>query len=239
MNAEKIYNDACIAAERFFREETAETRYAKEKLKDDFFAHPANYSRKQMEDVFPTLYHLARIMVEAQADMDMETTDRGAISALKRVIKSAPKGRYDGIFEDAGKFCVTDGYHIIRLDKDIPSLPHYNGHFDTEKSMKDICYDRVEMPLPKGGELKAFLRSPQAKMGTPYMLWDCYAINAQYLLDILLCLRDCTGYLPVVGHSPMLFTGSNGDALLLPIRQESYERFDNLRYDVVNGRKIS
>lgn len=179
---------------------------------------------------FPFYAAAAEMLIEARARMDSCNGSAGTLAAFKRIIKNCQNAPMKGIFERGGRFCVCDGYRLVRSNADFSSLAHIETTLDAEKLLNESAGNRHPVQLPTVAELKTWLANFKAKEGysygakkaprTPYILTygngEKIGVNPVYLLDMLQALPGCTATAkgPV---SPLYFTASNGDGLLLPV----------------------
>lgn len=183
---------------------------------------------------FPFYAAAASMLIEARASMDTHRTGAaGTLAAFKRIIKNCGNSTMKGVFERGGRFCVCDGYRLIRSNADFSSLSHIETTFDAEKLLNESAGNRHPVQLPTVAELKTWLSNYKAKHGhgygtkalkgalEPYILTygngEKIGVNPVYLLDMLQALPGCTATAksPV---SPLYFSAENGDGLLLPVR---------------------
>ena len=162
---------------------------------------------------------------------------------LSKIVKSCAKNRPDfsGVFQDAGKYCVLDGYRIIRCAAPLTGLGVSKQTFDTEKAIGNLADYTVSLQLPTIKELKADIKI--AKNGVEFgryhieyigrkivVLYDfgygLPLVNAEYLLTMLEALPDCEAFaVPGMTSHPVYFRSGNDDGILLPVhkRQEFEE----------------
>lgn len=242
MDASDIYNYAYQAAKAFFALNTNETTYTdSQRMHDEFFKNPAKYTGKEYETFAPVMTNLARLMVIGLDGMDSKVTTVSTIAALKRMI---PKERhnFNGIFEDDGRYCICDGYRMVRLKSDLSSFPHVCNDFDTKRYVTPFEYDRVEIELPTIAELKAHLkRYPKTKHSStrPFVIDGAIPVDPSYLLDMLYALPGCKCYLPEKIDNPIYFESENGDGILLPIRINSIDNAEEVKTRFEDLRKAS
>lgn len=180
---------------------------------------------------FPFYAAAAEMLLEVRASMDKTSTKAGTLSAIRRISKACPREDMRGIFQQGGRFCVCDGYRLLRLNADISSIPHIETSFDAEKAMSNSSENPHPLQLPSVADLKAWIASNKARFGkawnpgkAPYILTygngKEIGVNAKYLIDMLQALPGCTAAAksPV---SAIYFSAENGDGILLPVRLES------------------
>ena len=223
MKAERLYASLQFIASSYI-ENAIDNNDLKERMKKEMLAHPANY----IDCGIPALNELAFLLSETLQDMESKITSRESIAAIKHVIDNGYKGKKElgGIWQDDGMYCVSDGYRLIRLKKDIASLPHTSFKMDTKKLIAPLGEGRIEMKLPTIAELKAFIAThPKQKdrEPSPFIVDGFYPLNPWYLKDIMTALPDCKAYLPQKINRPVFLEAENGDAVILPIRLNSME----------------
>ena len=167
----------------------------------------------------------AALLIEARARMDTKTTPRTTSAAVGRVLKNAPRDDIRGIFQQSGRFCVCDGFRLLRLQSDITSLPHLDHNaIDSDSVMRNCCPTADVLQLPTVAELRAFISAEKAKAGkksrpSPYCLGGFIWVNPSYLIDMIQALPGCTASKPDRPISPIYFRAENGDdGILLPCR---------------------
>lgn len=95
---------------------------------------------------FPFYAAAAEMLIEARASMDTHRTgSAGTLAAFKRIIKSCENSAMKGVFERGGRFCVCDGYRLIRSNVDFSSVPHIETTFDAEKVMNSAAEKRQQL----------------------------------------------------------------------------------------------
>ena len=185
---------------------------------DKWIKEPSSYFRYLDKD---PLGDALELLQDAMTEMDTAMSPRSAISAIKSIIKTSERdGRkvFAGIFERDGLYCVSDGYRLIRLKNDLPSLPHVENYMDMKKLFNGVCASREELHLPSVSEIKQVI-AITPKRDNPMILVDgLVMVNAEYLLNMMQALPDCKAYIPNRKIDPIYFESENGDGLLLPIR---------------------
>ena len=162
--------------------------------------------------------------------------------ALSKIVKSCAENRPDfsGVFQDAGKYCVLDGYRLIRCASPLTGLGVSKKTFDTEKAIGNLADYTVSLQLPTIKELKADIKI--AKNGIEFgryhidrngkkifVLYDfgygLPLVNAEYLLSMLEALPECEAFaVPGKVNHPIYFRSGNDDGILLPVyKMQEYE----------------
>lgn len=180
---------------------------------------------------FPFYAAAAEMLIEVRASMDKTISKSGTLAAIRRIAKNCNREDMRGIFQQGGRFCICDGYRLLRLNTDISSIPHVETNFDAERAMGDSSENPHPLQLPSIADLKAWISDHKTRFGKSWKPWkDPYiltygdgekiCVNAQYLIDMLQALPGCTAAVksPV---SPIYFSAENGDGVLLPVRLES------------------
>ena len=157
--------------------------------------------------------------------------------ALSKIVKSCAKNRPDfsGVFQDAGKYCVCDGYLLIRCASPVSGLNAAKRTIDTENAIGNLADYTVALQLPTIKELKADIKI--AKNGVEFgryhiehigrkifVLYDfgygLPLVNAEYLLTMLEALPDCEAFaVPGMTSHPVYFRSGNDDGILLPVHK--------------------
>ena len=175
----------------------------------------------------------AAILIDCRAAMDKKTTPAGSLSAIKRFCKAAMASNnraLNGVFEYSGKYCICDGYRMLRLNNDIDSLPHLDTNntrpINVDQIMEpaiDNCRNEIA-ELPTAAEIKAYIARCNALYGKradgiSYEVAPGLFVNPHYLLDIIQALPDCRAYIDTLKgwKSSIYFVSDAGDGLLLPI----------------------
>lgn len=179
-----------------------------------------------VSDWRPFYVSAAELLIEIRSRMDEEATPRARQNAIRRIIRSCPSNHPSmaGIFPYRDYFVVCDGYRLIRLAKDIPSLPHVENDFNVGGIMLDATPSAEFLPLPTIGELRSYIAAHKVCRGRktecePYCLGAYVWCNPKYLLDMLQALPKCTACKPKSPISPIYFVEPNGDdGILLPVR---------------------
>ena len=75
---------------------------------------------------FPVAAAAAELMVDALDGMAAKRTGKTTAAAIKRVYENNGTMRPNlyGLFQSGEKWAVCDGYRAIRVNADIPELPH-------------------------------------------------------------------------------------------------------------------
>lgn len=210
MTNEKLYTLAVEAIRELA--ESAE-------LADEIINSPRSYKHQRRSE------SAAQLLLALQEKLDCAGGKSHVVTAAKRIIKEFGRG---GGHEPCGwidtneRFCVCSGYHAARLAYDLPSLPHGKQAIDLDKAVRRP-QTLTPVDLPSIGEIRAHIAANRGKKpAAPFILnidgfeWGC---NAQYLLDMLQILPDCTAYTPDGPLAPMWFSAPDGsDGTLLPVR---------------------
>ena len=202
MTDEKMYEHICDMIRAY--DESSGNKIAKNVIKN-----PDGW----VSGWFPFYASAAEVLVEIRSRMDAEVTPRARQSALRRILKNCPSSRpsMHGIFSYEDRFVICDGYRLIRLRKDVSSLPHVKNDFDVGAVMKDIDPTAEPLQLPGIGELRAYIAAHKVRRGLrkeckSYCLGGYVWCDPKYLLDMLQALPGCTAYMPQSPISPIYFT---------------------------------
>lgn len=173
-----------------------------------------------------------------QADLRKEQAKKSGKStqtaAAGRIIKNAIKVNerrpaFHGAWIAAdGKQYLTDGYRMVRYAEALP-LPEAEGAEGLERNMTDAAMQSGQpLDLPSIADIKAEIAAHKAKHADipakrrPACMWDfgegLPAVNAQYLIDMMQALPDAKATW-TKATSPIYFTDSINDGILLPIRK--------------------
>ena len=234
MTNEKLYEHICTMLQEY--DEHTGNRGA-----DGVIEQPEKWAA--LPTFYPFYAAAAELLIDARARMDTATTPRGAVAAAGRIVKNCNDARpsFKGIFTRGDKYCICDGFHLLRLNEDITSLPHVENDFDVDATMSGAIKAAGEaVELPSVGELRAFIANDKKKVGggkkrahlrTPYCLAGFWYCNAEYLLDMLQALPGCTAYKPAGWRQPLYFKAENGDGILLPVRPPEQSKAQNTEKD--------
>lgn len=161
--------------------------------------------------------------------------------AISRIIKNCSRAQFTGVFENAGKYCVLDGYRMVRYSAPLDSFPKAPDSLDTERAIGDKSRYNIRLNLPTVKQLKADIKL--AKMGNMdigrihiegegrsiFFLYDfgygLPQVNAKYLIDMLEAMPDAVAYsIENRTASPIYFVSGDNDGLLFPVRKtQEYE----------------
>ena len=156
--------------------------------------------------------------------------------AVQRIIKNVDDchPQFKGVFESAGKSCVTDGYRLVRYAAPLDCFETVNPCFDVSRAIGDISAYSMRLELPDVKELKADIKlSKMGKMdagrvhyggGMNSVMYDfgygLPAVDAKYLVDMLEALPDCAAFCnPRKTSAPIYFVSGEDEGVLLPIRK--------------------
>ena len=158
---------------------------------------------------------------------------RSQISAFKRFIPSPKKyhyaDRYAGMIEFEGKYYILDGFKLLELAQPVDSLqtvqtPETFGRM-IAKSVLPAAKSDKKIALPELKALKEAIKQFKAAHGkkdTPLVKFSFdgfdYAMNAEYLANMLQALPDCTGYRPASNVAPLYFSDGTNSGIVLPVR---------------------
>lgn len=156
--------------------------------------------------------------------------------AANRILKNAGKdNRLNKGFFSGGRQVITDGYRLMVLDRyvDVPMHERENQPVSDE-SLNNILNPkngvREPVTLPSIRELEDYIRKRKAynrdtlpkgvKGQMEYIFPDIdYAVNAEYLLDMMKAFPDVQAYrLGSENTSALLLEHADGLGLLMPIR---------------------
>lgn len=163
--------------------------------------------------------------------------------AIARILKNVPNTResFMGIIEDAGKYCVLDGFRLVRFSTPFDGFPTVNTTFDTNRAIGDKSRYNIKLELPTVKNLKADMKIAKLsgmdvnrihvirkgkRLDFGYDFgYGMPMVNAKWLIDMIEALPDAAAY-AVKDYScnPIYFTDGENDGILLPIRKmKEYE----------------
>ena len=174
------------------------------------------------------------------------------LTKAEKIVQKLFKNHYSnsvictGIFEDAGKYCATDGYRLLRFSSPLSSdIPVISSGMNTEKAYGDISAYSIALDLPTAKEIKDTVKLLKSgacsgvldygkfhavKVGkhvnVNYDFGYCLPmLDAEYLLDMLEVFPDCKAFCaPGNAIRPVYFVSGYNDGLILPVRKtEEYE----------------
>ena len=186
-------------------------------------------------------YDVGKALVSLRDEMEQElrhevASSRGVGNAAKTIasiLKAADKNGRRALaypwIDGKNRQCICDGYTAFRLTEHLP-LPerpdNVGDGIDLDKLCPKDTSGMKELALPTIAEVKTEIAVQRSKYEgksssfTPY--WDfgpeAPTVNAQFLLNVLTVIKDATKALWNTMLTPLYIAGSNGDALLLPIR---------------------
>ena len=207
---------------------------------------------KRLNDLraIPDMSDYARALIDDLTTSLLISSKNGkrpsAAAVIAKMLKYADTSRpvlcYAWL-DSAGRQCTLDGYRAYRLYQalDLPPKPADLDPIDLDKIFPAVHQgerlDGILIPAPDRAAVKAFIDLQRAesgkKAGALYQFGPGLpVVNAVYLLDLLDVLPDAKLYIsanaPLV--SPIYASGAAGDALLLPVRVDSTERADLLKF---------
>ncbi len=222
INLDKLYENACenlmILCREYHEHDNEE---AAKKLYDELTRDAEAFLRSGTLGYFiPAL----EIWNAAREEI-CKASGGTAYTAMKRIIKSAGRGRrdLDGSWIDAdGRQCVCDGYRAVRLNKPVKGLPDAKG-MDLSGVFAESEDRFEELPLPTPGELKMCIAEQKGRRVTKvYDFGDGLPrVNAEYLKDMMDALPEARAFYntehPLM--SAIRFVAEGGDGVLLPVRK--------------------
>ena len=159
--------------------------------------------------------------------------------AIARIIKNCSRAQFTGVFENAGKYCILDGYRMVRYSTPLENFPKAPDSLDTEKVIGDKSRYNIRLNLPTVKQLKADIKL--AKMGnmdigrihvdgagrSMIFRYDfgygLPLVDPMYLIDMLDALPNAAAY-AIDKSSGIYFTDGENDGLLLPCHKtQEYE----------------
>ena len=174
--------------------------------------------------------------------------DKAIMRIVNNVADSRPQ--WAGVFQDAGKYCVCDGYRMIRSAAALDGFKSVSAVLDTTKAIGSIRDYTVKLVLPTVKELKQDMKIAKlagADAGNVHVRVDgkrmdfvydfgvgLPMVNAKYLVDMLEALPECESFArPDKTIAPIYFVSGEDDGILLPVRKTSEEarKVDRAEYE--------
>lgn len=139
------------------------------------------------------------------------------------------------VFEDAGKYCATDGHILFRFSSPLSSdIPVISYGYVTTKAIGDLNAYSVSLELPNSADLRKdikivkhgvdidrvhALREGNKIIAVYDFGYGLPKVNAEYLLSMLEALPDCKARAYSGNtHAPVYFVSGESDGIILPIR---------------------
>lgn len=229
MNAEKIYKNTSEAIRVF-----AELHEIKGEFLEELKRDPDGCTRSSLTPI-RGLGVLMQLQRDALHEMQRKDGRGNQLAGAKSLLKVAKKaGRVDlqGVWVDGeGRQCMCTGYHAARLLQPLEGLPCVPSEVDPLKLDNIITGPKAqELPLPSVADLKAHIVQEKAENPDKYkgkraapVLYDFGdgkpLVNAQYLLDLLQLLPECTATWDESPNCIIMFNAQEGDGCLCPIRR--------------------
>lgn len=198
----------------------------REELANDVIKNPHKYVGHKY---FTFFANAAALLVDCMEQNAKNSRTGSENAAIKRIFKSIDPYReaLRGVFEQNGKWILTDGYRALRLNEKPEAIPECAGVESTEDIMdkaKNKALDREKVTLPDVSAIKLYIAEAKAKYGKKWKRqpiealpgWYC---NPQYLLDIMQALPDGTAYRPEKWSDMLYYESEKGDAVLLPVKK--------------------
>ena len=152
---------------------------------------------------------------------------------LAKIINNCTHSQYQGVFQDAGKYCVCDGYRLIRCASPLVGFDAAKAALNTEKAVGEVSKYTVKLSLPSAKDLKADIKLAKNGVSFGHIIshkdikraaydfgYGLPRVNAEYLLSMLEALPDCEAFAVADDPShPVYFVSGDDDGILLPIRK--------------------
>lgn len=160
-----------------------------------------------------------------------------AVIRIAKNCSSAMAGKYYGVIHDDEKYCVLDGYRMVRYAAPIDGLEDAPCTFDTVKAIGNKSAYSAALALPTVQEIKADMKIAKLAgtdinhiriIKTGKRLDGCYdfgyglpMVNAKYLIDMIEALPEAIAYYNPEHAlcNPIYFDGGEDDGILLPVRK--------------------
>lgn len=160
-----------------------------------------------------------------------------AVIRIAKNCSSAMAGKYYGVIHDDEKYCVLDGYRMVRYAAPIDGLEDAPCTFDTVKAIGNKSAYSAALVLPTVQEIKADMKIAKLAgtdinhirvIKTGKRLDCCYdfgyglpMVNAKYLIDMIEALPEAIAYYNPEHAlcNPIYFDGGEDDGILLPVRK--------------------
>lgn len=195
-------------------------------LVDKIIREPWNWTQSN----FMAYAAAAKILADAYIKMDVKTTSKNKLAAIKRIYRSCPSSRpsMQGFFTYENQYVLCDGHRLIRLQEDLVSIPHVTGgNLDVGKVMKDaiILEGGKTLKVPDLATLKMLKASSDQKPVTRALINGFVCVNLQYLIDMMEALPGCIMYQPDKPINPIYMKAPNGDdGILLPMHHSGLKK---------------
>lgn len=149
------------------------------------------------------------------------------LSVIKAAIKRNAVDGIQGYWIFNGKQTVCDGYRAFlmnNVDETLPKIPEGVTPFDLTNALQCKNKNHIVLEKPNTALLKAYIKTHK----NPVYHFGNVIVKAEYLLDVLEAMPDCTMYMESY-LSPIYCADDNGnEALLLPIRPNVKGKTDPL-----------
>lgn len=165
--------------------------------------------------------------------------------ALSNIVKNNTiREELQGVFYNAGKYCVMDSYCCIRTASRPYGIRDAKTAYDVNsKVFTNISGYTEELELPRAADIRkdvkiaknsniSFDKYRVERTGRNtrvyyYFGYNKPMVNTEYLLTIIDALPDCKVYYnPVIGKKSFLyFVAGENDGILLPVKKE--QEFEN------------
>lgn len=190
------------------------------------------YHNSIAADALPVLYNCAALINDALNEMDKKSSKPSKLTAAKHIANNCTRENFRGIWtDDQGRNCLCDGFRAVRTSDSFASIPVVPAWTELPRVFAGPeKYTRV-LDLPTVTAVKksaAEQRAAEGRNCRPSFDFgdDLPLVSADYLLDMLALLPNCTAYIADrnADISPIYFKAENGDGVLLPINKRNRRR---------------
>ena len=209
---------------------------------DEVKAELSAYIQSEIDKLNPKRDYDKRMIEQYQKllsvvyEKKQDKREKAAIRIVKNC-SSAMAGKYYGVIHDAGKYCVLDGYRLVRYAAPIDGLEDAPCTFDTVKAIGNKSAYSAVLVLPAVKDIKADMKIAKLSgqdvnhirvIKTGKRLDFCFdfgyglpMVNAKYLIDMIEALPDAQAYYNPEHAlcNPIYFDGGEDDGILLPVRK--------------------
>lgn len=231
MNAEKIYKNTAEAIRVF-----AELHEIKGEFLEELKRDPDGCARSSLAPIrgLGVLMQLQRgALHEMQRKEGRGSQLAGAKSLLKAAKKASRGAALQGVWIDGkGHQCLCSGYHAARLLRPLEGLPKIPEDVTPPNldPIFDGCQANKPLDLPSVADVKLHIAQEKAENPDKYkgkrakpVLYDFGdgkpLVNAQYLLDLLQLLPNCSATWDGNPIRIIMFNAQEGDGCLCPVHR--------------------
>ena len=175
-------------------------------------------------------------LLSVVAEKKLDKREKAAVRIVKNC-SPAMSCKYMGIIHDDNKYCILDGYRLVRFSAPVDGIEDAPGTFDTVKAIGDKSKYSAALPLPTVKEIKDDMKLAKLagtdinhiRITRTGKRIDCNydfgyglpMVNAKYLIDMIEALPEAIAYYNPEHAlcNPIYFDGGEDDGILLPVRK--------------------